>query len=91
MTVLITMQVGPVDTDRFMTAAQALEGRKHPGFHQRRVYTADGDPKTVLVMEEWDSHDAFHAATEKEGEEFNRLAGTEGLNWITGVWTQASP
>jgi len=87
MAVLVTMQVGPVDPARFAAAIKEFDSRTYPGFRSRKVYTAEGDPKTVLLLEEWDSHDAFHKATEGEGDEFNAKAGTEGLDWITGIWT----
>jgi hypothetical protein len=31
----------------------------------------------------------MHAYQDKVGEEFNRQAGTEGLQWQTGVWVLA--
>jgi hypothetical protein len=41
----------------------------------------------ALVVQEWDSHDAFHKSSDKYGDEFNQRAGTQGLDWRTGVWT----
>jgi len=86
MSVLVTMQVGPVDAAKFDAATKELEARSYPGFRSRKVLHAEGHPEDVLVIEEWDSHDAFHAATEEVGDEFNSKAGTEGLEWRTGVW-----
>jgi hypothetical protein len=40
----------------------------------------------VCVLQEWDSHDAFHESSEEVGDEFNRRAGTEGLEWETHIW-----
>jgi hypothetical protein len=37
-------------------------------------------------MSEWDGHDQMHAASEKYGDDFNREAGTEGLDWTTHIW-----
>lgn len=86
MSVLVTMQVGPVDAARFDAATKELGDRTYPGFHSRQVLHSEGDPSTVLVIEEWDSHDAFHAATDEVGDAFNARAGTEGLDWVTGIW-----
>lgn len=88
MAVLVTMRVGPVDFGKFKSAVEwwLQEGGKPAGMRSSRVYQMESDPKTVLVIEEWDSHDAFHASSEEAGEEFNRRAGTEGLDWETGVW-----
>jgi hypothetical protein len=41
----------------------------------------------LLIVQEWDSHDSFHTSSDKYGDEFNQRAGTEGLDWRTGVWT----
>ncbi len=86
MSVLVTMQVSPVDAERFDHAAEELGTRTYPGFKSRRVLHSESDPSNVLVIEEWESHEAFHAATEDAGDEFNAKAGTEGLDWVTGVW-----
>jgi quinol monooxygenase YgiN len=86
MSVLVTMRVGPVDAARFDAATAELGSRSYPGFHNRRVVHSEGDPSTVLVLEEWDSHDAFHRATDEVGDEFNAKAGTEGLDWVTEIW-----
>ena len=87
MTVLVTMQVGPVDKATFMAADRALVARgMPPGMHSHRVYFREGDATSALVVQEWDSHNAFNEFSDKVGEDFNRDAGTEGLDWVTGVW-----
>ena len=40
----------------------------------------------VTTLSEWESHDAMMAATDRFGDDFNRDAGTEGLEWETRIW-----
>lgn len=87
MAILVTMRVGPVEWERFRSAVEWMNGLTSPGLRSAKIYRTEGDPKTVLVVQEWDSHDSFHALSEKYGDEFNSRAGTEGLDWETGVWT----
>ncbi len=87
MSVLITMQVGPVDWEKFEQATAWVNGQPAPGMVSRKVYRAEDNPNMVLVIEEWDSHDAFHKATDLYGDEFNRRAGTAGNSWQDRVWT----
>ena len=87
MAILVTMEVGPVDWQKFDAAMQWMTGQTEEGLRATRVYRQEADPNMLLVMQEWDSHDAFHAASDKYGGEFNSRAGTEGLDWRTGVWT----
>jgi len=85
--VTVTMEVGPVDWTKFKAAMDWMEAQPSAGLRSNRVYRSEDDPNMLLVMQEWDSHDAFHAASDRYGDEFNRRAGTEGLDWRTGVWT----
>ena len=50
------------------------------------VYQAESDPNEVTLLEEWESHDQMHEASEKYGDQFNATAGTEGLEWETRIW-----
>lgn len=86
MALLVTMQVSPVDWGKFKAACEWAATKEQKGRRSERIFRAEGDPKSVLVVQEWDSHDAFHAASDELGDEFNRRAGTEGLDWITGTW-----
>ena len=86
---LVTMQVGPVDWAKFKGALDALKDTPAPGRHYSRVYRQEGNESMVLVVEEWDSHDAMHAYQDQVGEEFNRKAGTDGLEWQDAVWELA--
>lgn len=87
MAILVTMSVGPVDRDKFLAAMKWAETQgSFKGRKSHRVLFGENDPKQALSIAEWDSHDSFHAATEGIGDEFNRRAGTEGLDWITNVW-----
>ena len=87
MAILVTMEVGPVDRTRFQEAMAWMEAQPEEGVRSSRVYYAEDDPTVALVVQEWESHDAFHASSDKYGDEFNSRAGTEGLDWRTGVWT----
>jgi quinol monooxygenase YgiN len=89
MSILVTMQVGPVDWARFKAASDHFRDESPAGMHSARTYRKQGDPLQVLVIEEWDSHDAMHAFQEKVGDEFNRLAGTEGMHWDVALWELA--
>jgi hypothetical protein len=42
------------------------------------------------VLEEWESHEAFHKMADANGDEFNKRAGAEGKEWIDRVWATAS-
>jgi hypothetical protein len=89
MAVLITMEVGPVDWGKFQAALQWMAGQPTPGLRSARALRREDDPSMVLMLQEWDSHDAFHASSEQVGDEFNRRAGTEGMDWRTGVWGES--
>jgi len=87
MAILVTMEVGPVDWAKFQSAVQWMESQPAAGLRSNKVYRMESDPSMLLMVQEWDSHDAFHATSEKLGDELNRRAGTEGLDWRTGVWS----
>jgi heme-degrading monooxygenase HmoA len=86
MAVVVTMEVGPVDWTKFQSATEWMNSQPTPGLRSNKVYRSEANSNIVLIMQEWDSHEAFHAASDKVGDEFNRRAGTEGLDWRTGVW-----
>jgi heme-degrading monooxygenase HmoA len=87
MSILLTMEVGPVDWSKFQEAMNWMNAQPEEGLRSTSVHRSESDPSMVLVVQEWDSHDAFHGASERYGDEFNRRAGTESLDWRTGVWT----
>jgi quinol monooxygenase YgiN len=89
MAVLVTMQVGPVDWARFRAALEWLYQQKPPEWLTHQVYRAERDPSQVLVLDEWQSHEAFHAFAQQVGAEFNQRAGTTGLAWQEQVWLAA--
>ena len=85
--VLVQFRVRVPDVERFRAAAakfapviEELGGRNH------RAYVAESDPSEVSTFSEWESHDAMMAATDRFGDDFNREAGTEGLEWETRIW-----
>jgi hypothetical protein len=85
--VLVQFRVQVLDVERFKKAAtkfapviEGLGGRNH------RAYVAESDPSEVCTFSEWQSHDAMMAATDTFGDDFNREAGTEGLEWETRIW-----
>jgi quinol monooxygenase YgiN len=89
MSILVTMQVGPVDWAKFKAAGDRFRNDPPAGLHSSRTFRRQDDPSRVIVIEEWDSHDAMHAYQEKVGDEFNRLAGTEGMSWDVSLWDLA--
>ena len=86
MSILVTMQVGPVDWTKFSAAADRFRSERPAGLHSSRIYRKQDAREQVLVVEEWESHEAMHSYQERVGDEFNRLAGTEGLNWEVSLW-----
>ena len=86
MSILVTMQVGPVDWAKFQSAMEWANSVEAPGRNWSHTYRGENDANTSFTVEEWESHDAMHAYQDKVGEEFNRRAGTEGLEWTTGTW-----
>ena len=89
MSVLLTMQVGPVDWVKFRSATEWVNGQDAPGLRSSTVYRLENDPHTVLVVEEWDSHDAWHEYADRVGEEFNSRSGAAGLDWQDQVWVSS--
>jgi len=89
MSVLITMEVGPVNWDKFKAAMDWANSRKPAGHIGTKVFRSEDDPSRVLILDEWESHDDFHRDADAVGEEFNRRAGTEGLDWQDNSWTPA--
>jgi hypothetical protein len=85
--VLVQFRVKVTDLERFRAAIDKyaptiaeLGGRNH------RAFVSESDPTEVCTLAEWDSHDSMMAATDRFGDEFNRDAGTEGLEWETRIW-----
>jgi heme-degrading monooxygenase HmoA len=89
MAILVTMQVGPVDWNKFKSAIDWGKGVPAAGRKFSHVYRAQNDGSKVLIVEEWDSHDSMHKYQDQAGEEFNRRAGTEGMEWQDQVWELA--
>jgi hypothetical protein len=89
MAILLTMQVGPVDWAKFKGALDWGRSLAAPGRKFSHVYRAQGDGSRVMIVEEWDSHDSMHRYQEQGGEEFNRRAGTDGMEWQDQVWELA--
>jgi len=87
--IVVTMQVGPVDWEKFKAATEWSNQFPATGRTSGRIYRSEEDPSQVFVVEEWESHDAMHAYQDRVGDEFNSRAGTEGLEWQTGVWELA--
>lgn len=89
MSVLITMEVGPVEWETFKAAMDWAAGRSPKGHISTKVFRSEEDPSRVLILDEWESHDAFHADSDAVGEEFNRRAGTENAEWRDASWLPA--
>lgn len=87
MSVLVQMRVRVDDVDRFKAAyAEWLPRMGEMGGKSIGIYYAESDPNEVSLLEEWESHDHMHGASEKYGDDFNKSAGTEGLDWETRIW-----
>jgi len=88
MSVLVQFRVTTPDPARFRKAIENMpEFQKEPGFvSYPGAYTAESDSNEVTELEQWESHDHMHAASEKYGEQLNAEAGTEGLDWDTKIW-----
>jgi quinol monooxygenase YgiN len=87
MSVLVQMRVRVPDVERFRKAYAEWEPRLGDfGGKSIGVYQAESDPSEVTLLEEWESHDQMHEASEKYGDQFNATAGTEGLEWETRIW-----
>ena len=87
MSVIVQYIVKVPDVDRFVaTSDKYASMMEEMGSRNGSVYEDENEPGLVSTMSEWDSHDQMHAASEKVGDDFNREAGTEGLNWTTHIW-----
>jgi quinol monooxygenase YgiN len=87
MSVLVQMRVRVDDVDRFKAAYEDwLPKMGEMGGTSVGLYFAENDPKEVSLLEEWESHDQMHEASEKYGDDFNKNAGTEDLDWETRIW-----
>ncbi len=86
MSVLVQMRVKAPDVDRFVATHNKFDLLFAEMGAKNRAYRSESDPNEVTVMSEWASHDEMHAATEKYGPDFNKEAGTEGLEWETWIW-----
>jgi heme-degrading monooxygenase HmoA len=85
--VLVQFRVKVPDVERFKaTAAKFAPLIEELGGRNHRAYVAESDPSEVCTLSEWDSHDAMMAGTDRFGDDFNREAGTEGLEWETRIW-----
>jgi quinol monooxygenase YgiN len=85
--VIVWMTVRPTDWKAFKEAvAWAIDRPRPKGLHSTQVYRREGDPDLVLDLEEWDSHDIWMQFADQIGEEFNKRAKTEGLDWETFIW-----
>ncbi len=87
MTALVTMRGNVSDWTSFRDAIDWYAGLDKPaGLHWSRSYRREGDESYVLMLEEWDSHDIWMEFADRIGEEFNKRANTEGLDWETFIW-----
>lgn len=89
MALLLTMQVGPVDWERFKPALEWLYAQDAPGWTSSKVYRSEKDPSMVLFIDEWESREAMHAFVQRVDSEFHMRAGTGDLAWRDGTWTLA--
>jgi hypothetical protein len=87
MSVTVQFIVKVSDVDRFVTTSEKYASMmEEMGSRNGGVYEDENEPGLVSTISEWDSHDRMHAASEKYGDQFNKDAGTEGLDWTTHIW-----
>jgi len=85
--VLVQFRVKVTDVERFKATNDKYRSvLEELGGRNPRAYVAESDPNEVCTLSEWESHDAMMAATDRFGDDFNREAGTEGLEWETRIW-----
>jgi quinol monooxygenase YgiN len=88
--VVVWMTVTPRDWNAFKDtiawAVGEMSKDRPKGLHSTQVYRNEKDPNLVLDLEEWDSHDIWMQFADQVGEEFNKRANTEGLDWETFIW-----
>jgi antibiotic biosynthesis monooxygenase len=85
--VLVQFRVRVPDVERFKTTQEKfVPVMEQLGGKNLRAYVSESDPNEVTTFSEWESHDAMMAATDKFGDDFNREAGTEGIEWETRIW-----
>ncbi|HKZ76128.1 MAG TPA: antibiotic biosynthesis monooxygenase [Actinomycetota bacterium] len=85
--VLVQFRVTVPDVAKFKAAYEKWrDAFEQDGAGDQRLYRSESDPNEVTMMSEWASHDEMHAASEKYGPDFNKEAGTEGLEWETRIW-----
>jgi len=88
MTVLVTMRGNVSDWGSMKGAIDWYAGLPRPkGLHWSRTYRREGDENYVLLLEEWDDHDAFHASSDAIGDEFVERSKVDFSDWVTEVWT----
>jgi hypothetical protein len=87
MSVIVQYIVKVPDVDRFVATSEKYAPMfAEMGSRNGAVYEDENEPGLMSTMSEWDGHDQMHAASEKYGDDFNREAGTEGLQWTTHIW-----
>jgi hypothetical protein len=89
MALFVTMEVGPVDWQRFSRAMEWSAPFRPADRLSCDIYRSQEDPASVLVVERWSTHGAMHAYQDKYGDEFNERAGTQGMEWRVQVWDLA--
>jgi quinol monooxygenase YgiN len=90
MTVLVTLRGRVSDWGAFKGAIDWYASQDRPaGLRWSRSYRREGDEDYVVMMEEWDDHDAFHKSSDELGEEFSKRAKQDWDGWITEVWTHS--
>ena len=84
---LVWMTVRVRDWNAFKSTIEWVGTQERPkAWHSAHTFRREGDQDLVLDLEEWDSHDIWMQFADKVGEEFNKRANTEGLDWETFIW-----
>ena len=90
MSATVVIRVKVPDWNRFIGAwRDAVEANPAPRRLSSRVLQRETDPNEVLIVEEWESHDAWHEFGEEVGPEFTQKSGTAGVEMDDTVWKEA--
>jgi len=87
MSVLVTIEVYPINWERFREALKWIYNIPEAAWISSKVYRAEDDPTRILIIDEWESHQALHEFSSKWGTEFSQRAGLgQNTVWNQHVW-----
>ncbi len=85
--VVVQFRVTVPDVQRLKAAFEKWRDQfEQDGARNQQLFVSEAQPTEVTMLAEWDSHDAMMESSDKQGDEFQADAGTEGLEWETRIW-----